>query len=107
MNFKRRFLPQFSTKSRLLPLRGRGIERGRGRTQDKQARKVSRQSIRLILAWMLKNVKNMPFYRAKIRNRPIKTIDGYDETVHHGPFRKCRSRPIAMDGPDAIVRETL
>ena len=56
---------------------------------------------------MLKNLKNMPFYRAKIRNRPIKTIDGYDETVHRGPFRKCRSRPIAMDGPDAIVRETL
>ena len=56
---------------------------------------------------MLKNVKNMPFYRAKIRNCPIKTIDCYDETVHHGPFQKCRSRPIAMDGPDAIVRETL
>ena len=35
------------------------------------------------------------------------SIDGYDETVHRGPFRKYRSRRIAMDGPDVIVRETL
>ena len=36
------------------------------------------------------------------RNRPIETIDGYDGTVHRGPFQKSRSRPIAMNGPDAL-----
>ena len=51
---------------------------------------------------MLKNVKNMPFYRAKIRNRPIKTIDGYDETVHRGPFQLSRDRRIVIDGHDLI-----
>ena len=51
---------------------------------------------------MLKNVKNMPFYRAKIRNRPIKTIDGYDETVHRGPFQLSRDRQIVIDGHDLI-----
>ena len=30
--------------------------------------------------------KNPLFYRAFGRNRPIETIDGYDETVHRGPF---------------------
>ena len=44
-SFKRRFLPQFSTKSRLLPLSGCGNERGRGRTREKRERGVSRQSI--------------------------------------------------------------
>ena len=51
---------------------------------------------------MLKNVKNMPFYRAKIRNRLIKTIDGYDETVHRGPFQLSRDRRIVIDGHDLI-----
>ena len=56
---------------------------------------------------MLTNVKNTSFYKTKFRNRPIVSIDGYDGTVHRGPFQKYRSRPIAMDGPDVIVRETL
>ena len=30
--------------------------------------------------------KNMSFYRAFDRNRPIETIDSYDGTVHRGPF---------------------
>ena len=46
-SFKRRFLPQFSAKSQLLPLRGCEIERERGRTREKQEREVSRQSILL------------------------------------------------------------
>ena len=32
------------------------------------------------------NQKNISFYRVFGRNRPIETIDGYDETVHRGPF---------------------
>ena len=46
---------------------------------------------------MLRIVKNICIYRAKNRNRPIVSIDGYDETVHDGPFRKCRDRQI-VDG---------
>ena len=30
--------------------------------------------------------KNILFYRAFGRNRPIVSIDGYDGTVHRGPF---------------------
>ena len=56
---------------------------------------------------MLTNVKNESFYRAKFRNRPIISIDGYDGTVHRGPFRKYHSRPIVMDGPDATVRDAF
>ena len=55
----------------------------------------------------LRATKNTWFYRAKFCNRPIVSIDGYDGTVHRGPFQKYRSHPIAMDGPDVIVRETL
>ena len=47
-------------------------------------------------------MKNMCIYRAKNRNRPIVSIDGYDEMVHYGPFRKYRGRPIVMDGHDLI-----
>ena len=31
--------------------------------------------------------KNTAFYRDFGRNRPIKMIDGYDGTVHCGPFK--------------------
>ena len=65
-------------------------------------REVSRQSIRLILTRMLKNVKNTSFYRRKFCNRPIKTIDGYDETVYRGPFQLSRDRRIVIDGHDLI-----
>ena len=41
--------------------------------------------------------KNISLYRAFDRNRPIETIDGYDETVHRGPLRICRIRRI-VDG---------
>ena len=95
-SFKRQFLPQFSTKSRFLPLRDCGIERGRGRTQEKWERGV------WIVTRMLKNVKNTSFYRRKFHNRPIKTIDGYDETIHHGPFQLSRDRRIVIDGNDLI-----
>ena len=33
-------------------------------------------------------------------NRPIVSIDGYDETVHNGPFQLIPSRPISIDGSD-------
>ena len=39
--------------------------------------------------------KNISLYRVFYRNRPIETFDGYDETVHRGPFRICRIRRIA------------
>ena len=49
-------------------------------------------------------VKNVSFYRANFRNRPIVSIDGYDEAVHRGPFRLSRDRRIVMDGHDLIWR---
>ena len=68
-------------------------------------RMVSRQ-----LNWIeiqlgcLQTMKNILFYRAFGRNRPIVSIDGYDGMVHRGPFQKYRSRPIMMDGMDLIRR---
>ena len=56
------------------------------------------------LTRMLTNVKNTSIYRAFDHNRPIKTIDGYDEMVHRGPFRLSRDRRIMMDGHDLIHR---
>ena len=47
-------------------------------------------------------MKNISLYRAFDRNRPIKTIDGYDEMVHRGLFRLSRGRRIVMDGHDLI-----
>ena len=46
--------------------------------------------------------KNSSFYSNFGRNRPIVLIDGYDETVHRGPFRLNRHRQIIMDGLDLI-----
>ena len=48
----------------------------------------------------LQMMKNILFYRAFGRNRPIVSIDGYDGTVHRGPFRLSRGRPILMNGLD-------
>ena len=45
--------------------------------------------------------KNKSFYRAFDHNRPIETINGYDGTVHRGPFHLSRGRPILINGPDA------
>ena len=56
---------------------------------------------------MLKNVKNRAFYRANFCNCLIVSIDGYDETVHLGPFRLSRDRLIVMDGHDLIWRRAL
>ena len=44
--------------------------------------------------------KNMSFYRAFDRNRPIKTIDGYDGTVYRVPFQICRCCLILINGLD-------
>ena len=51
---------------------------------------------------MLRIVKNMSIYTKFGRSRPIVLIDGYDETVHDGPFRLSRGRRIVMDGHDLI-----
>ena len=48
----------------------------------------------------LRNRKNISIYTSFGRNRLIEMIDGYDEKVHHGPFRLYRSRRIVMEGPD-------
>ena len=45
-------------------------------------------------------MKNILFYRAFGRNRPIISIDGYDGTVHRGPFRLSRGLSILMNGLD-------
>ena len=34
----------------------------------------------------------MSFYSTFGRNRPMETIDGYDEMVQDGPFQKYRGR---------------
>ena len=52
-------------------------------------------------------VKNTSFYSDFGRNRPIVSIDGYDETVHRGLFRLSRGRPILINGPDLIPRDAL
>ena len=52
-------------------------------------------------------MKNKSFYRAVDRNRPIVLIDGYNGTVHRGPFQKYRNRPIVMDGPNVTVEMRL
>ena len=48
----------------------------------------------------LQSSKNMSFYSVFGRNRLIVSIDGYDGTVHHGPFRLSRGRSILMNGLD-------
>ena len=42
----------------------------------------------------------MSFYSTFGRNRPIVSIDGYDGTVHRGPFQTCRGRLILTNGLD-------
>ena len=53
---------------------------------------------------MLRIVKNILFYRVFGRNRPIVSIDGYDETSMMDRFEKCRGCPILINGPDASAR---
>ena len=48
----------------------------------------------------LESSKNMSFYSTFGCNRPIVLIDGYDGTVHRGPFHLSRGRSILMNGPD-------
>ena len=49
---------------------------------------------------MLRTSEELSIYTKFGRNRPIETIDGYDGTVHRGPFQLSRSRPISINGPD-------
>ena len=51
----------------------------------------------------LENRKNISIHTIFGCNRPIETIDGYDEMVHREPFRLCRSHRILMEGPDEAV----
>ena len=51
--------------------------------------------------------KNTSFYKNFGHNRPIKTIDGYDETIHRGSFQKYRGRWISIDGLDAAIEMRL
>ena len=48
--------------------------------------------------------KNSSFYSNFGCNRLIVSIDGYDETSMMDRFRKCRGRPILINGPDASAR---
>ena len=48
--------------------------------------------------------KNKSFYSNFGRNCSIVSINGYDETVHRGPFQLSRDRRIMMDGHDLIRR---
>ena len=43
--------------------------------------------------------KNKSFYSNFGRNRPIVSINGYDETVHRGPFQLVRDRWIEDGAP--------
>ena len=43
--------------------------------------------------------KNKPFYSNFGRNCPIVSIDGYDETVHRGPFQLSCDRWIEDGAP--------
>ena len=47
-----------------------------------------------ILLECLQKTKNTSFYIIFGRNRPIVSIDGYDETVHRGPFQLSRDHWI-------------
>ena len=51
----------------------------------------------------LQTMKNILFYRAFGRNSPIISIDGYDGTVHRGPFQLSRDRRIEDGGPGCVV----
>ena len=63
--------------------------------------KVSRQLNKIEFSTrMHTNVEEHVFYRAFDRNRPIKMINGYDGTVHRGPFQISRGCPIMINGPD-------
>ena len=100
MSFKLRFLTQFSTKSRLQMLRECGNESRIGWNREKRERGVSRQSIGLkSQLGCFRIVKNMSFYRASFRNRPIALMNGCDETVHHEPLSLSPDRRIFDEGP--------
>ena len=52
-----------------------------------------------ILLECLQRTKNTSFYSIFGHNRPIVSIDGYDETVHCGPFQLSRDRWICDGAP--------
>ena len=48
---------------------------------------------------MLKNVEEQVILYIFGRNRPIVLIDGYDGTIHRGPFQLSRDRRIYDGAP--------
>ena len=52
----------------------------------------------------LESPKNISIYTLFGRNRLIEMIDGYDGTVHRGPFQLSHHRRILMDGSDESRR---
>ena len=66
--------------------------------------KVSRQFNWIeISTRMFRIVKNTSFYRLFGCNRPIETIDGYDETSMMDRFWKCHDPRIRDGGPRCIA----
>ena len=53
---------------------------------------------------MLTNVEEQVILYIFGHNPPIVSIDGYDGTVHRGPFQLSRDLRIVMDGHDLIHR---
>ena len=51
----------------------------------------------------LESSKYISFYSVFGRNRPIETIDGYDGTVHRGPFQLSRSRLMLVSTSCALI----
>ena len=51
------------------------------------------------LTRMHTSTKNTSIYTKFGRNRPIVSIDGYDETVHDGPFQLSPNRQIEDGRP--------
>ena len=49
---------------------------------------------------LLRTSEEHSIYTKFGRNRLMKMIDGYDGTVHRGPFHLSRGRPIPVNGLD-------
>ena len=108
VTFKWRFLLRFSTKSWLQRLRRCVNGRGTRWNQEKWEWRCLDSSIRLnSQLGCLQSSKNRSFYSIFGRNRPIVLIDGYNGTVHRGPFRKSLSRSILINGQDEAWWDAL
>ena len=103
-SFKRQFLPQFSPNLDFYPSMGAEMKEEEDERERNEREGCLDSQFDWNLTRMLTFVKNISLYRDFDRNRLIKTIDGYDETVNRGPFRLSRDHQIVMDGHDLIRR---